>query len=118
MSLGHHADHVIRANHVGWPVTAQLTPFTYSLAVYPLTILGFCLYRAGRVGLGYWGLPSGTGALFLAAIHFTPFAVEPPADIINLYEPRIVGLFAFTWLVVFTALLVMMFLYVAGYVAL
>ena len=31
MSLGHHIDHVIRANHVGWPLTAELNTFTYSL---------------------------------------------------------------------------------------
>jgi hypothetical protein len=96
-SLGHHIDHVIRGNHVGWPLTEHVTPFTYSLVVYPLIVLGLYLYASGRVGPGYWAILSGSGALFVAAIHFGPTAVEPPADIINLYEPRIVGWLAFGW---------------------
>jgi hypothetical protein len=51
------------------------------------------------------------GALFVAAIHFGPAAVEPPADIINLYEVRIIGWLAFLWLVVFVMVLVATFLY-------
>ncbi len=106
MSLGHHIDHVIRGNHVGWPLTAEVNPFTYSLGIYPLIFLGLYLYRSGKVGEGYWTILSGTGAIFLAAIHFGPTAVEPPSDIINLYEVRIVAWLAFLWLVVFVALLV------------
>ena len=105
MSLGHHIDHVIRGNHVGWPPTHRVTPFTYSLGVYPLIFLGPYLYASGRVGPGYLVIVSGSGALFLAAIHFGPASVEPPADIINMYEPRIVGWLAFAWLVVFVAVL-------------
>jgi hypothetical protein len=106
MSLGHHIDHMIRGNHVGWPLTEHVTPFTYSLGVYPLIILGLYLYASGRVGPGYWAILSGSGALFVAWIHFGPAAVEPPADIINLYEVRIVGWLAFLWLVVFVMVLV------------
>ena len=91
MSLGHHIDHIIRGNNVGWPLTAEVNPFTYSLGIYPLILLGLYLYASGRVGEGYWAILSGTGALFVAAIHFGPAAVEPPVDIINLYEPRIFG---------------------------
>jgi hypothetical protein len=111
MSLGHHIDHVIRGNHVGWPLTGHPTPFTYSLGVYPLILLGLYLYRSNRVGPSYWALLSGSGALFVAAVHFGPAAVEPPADIINLYEPRIVGWLAFAWLVVFFMVLVVTCLY-------
>ncbi len=106
MSLGHHIDHVIRGNQVGWPLTAEVNAFTYSLGFYPLILLGLYLYASGRVGRGFWAILSGTGALFVAAIHFGPAAVEPPADIINLYEPRIVGWLAFAWLVVFVMVLV------------
>ena len=105
LGLGHHLDHVIRGNHVGWPLTAEPTPFTYSLAVYPLILLGLALARAGRAGPGYWALLTGAGALFVAAIHFGPGAVEPPADIIDLHEPRAVGWFAFAWLVAFVGVL-------------
>lgn len=111
MSMGHHIDHIIRGTHVGWPLTADVTPFTYSLGVYPLILLGLWLYRSKRVGPGYWALLSGAGALFVGAIHFGPTAVEPPADIIDLYEPRIIGWFAFAWLVVFVAVLVANSLY-------
>jgi hypothetical protein len=111
MSLGHHIDHVIRGNHVGWLLTEHATPFTYSLGVYPLILLGLFLYASGRVGPGYWAILSGSGALFVAAIHFGPTAVEPPADIINLYEPRIVGWLAFGWLVVFVIVLMATCLY-------
>jgi hypothetical protein len=105
MSLGHHIDHVIRGNHVGWPLTAEVTPFTYSLVVYPLILLGLYLYASKRVGPGYWAILSGSGALFVAAIHFGPATVEPPVDIINMYEPRIIGWLAFGWLVVFVMVL-------------
>ena len=53
MSLGHHIDHVIRGNHVGWPLTAEVNAFTYSLGVYPLILLGLFLYRSNRVGPGF-----------------------------------------------------------------
>jgi hypothetical protein len=109
MSLGHHIDHVIRGNNVGWPLTEHVTPFTYSLGIYPLILLG--LYASGRVGPGFWAILSGSGALFVAAIHFGPAAVEPPAEIINLYEPRIVGWLAFLWLMVFVGVLVATCLY-------
>ena len=111
MSLGHHIDHIIRGNHVGWPLTAEVNAFTYSLGVYPLILLGLYLYRSGKVGPGFWALLSGSGALFVAAIHFGPAAVEPPADIINIYEARIVGWLAFLWLVVFVMVLVVTCLY-------
>jgi len=61
MSFGHHIDHVIRGNHVGWLLTEHVTPFTYSLGVYPLIFLGLYLYASGRVGPGYWAIVSGSG---------------------------------------------------------
>ena len=106
MSLGHHIDHIIRGNNVGWPLKAEVNAFTYSLGIYPLILLGLYLYASGRVGPGFWALLSGSGALFVAWIHFGPAAVEPPADIINLYEPPIIGWLAFLWLVVFVMVLV------------
>ncbi len=111
MSLGHHVDHVIRGNNVGWPLTAEVNAFTYSLGIYPLILLGLYLYASGRVGRGFWAILSGSGALFVAAIHFGPAAVEPPAEIVNLYEPRLIGWLAFLWLVVFVVVLVATCLY-------
>ncbi len=105
-SLGHHIDHIIRGNHVGWPLEEDPTPFTYSFGVYPLIFLGLYLYGRNRVGPGYWALLSGAGAVFIAVIHFGPSAIEPPRDIIDHYDSRIVGWLAFGWLLVFIAVLV------------
>ena len=113
LSLGHHLDHVIRGNHVGWPLTAEVTPFTYSLGVYPLILLGLGLTWSRRAGPGYWALLSGAGAIFVAAVHFGPVAVEPPADIIEVHASRLVGWLAFGWLVAFVAVLVAHSLYMA-----
>ncbi|TDO92833.1 hypothetical protein C8D81_0602 [Enemella evansiae] len=60
-SLGHHLDHVIRGNHVGWPLTDQVTVFTISLGIYPILLAAVLLYRAGRIGAGVWALLSGNG---------------------------------------------------------
>jgi hypothetical protein len=56
MSLGHHLDHLIRGNAVGWPLTDQVNAFTASLVVYPIIATGLLLYHAGRVGpdFGRW----------------------------------------------------------------
>jgi hypothetical protein len=54
LSFGHHIDHVIRHNAVGWPLTGQVNAFTVSLVIYPIIITGLLLYRAGRVGPGFW----------------------------------------------------------------
>jgi hypothetical protein len=77
-SLGHHIDHIIRGNHVGWPLTAEVNAFTYSLGIYPLILLGLYLYASGRVGPGYWAILTEPGALFVAAIHVGPnWPIQP-----------------------------------------
>jgi hypothetical protein len=77
MSFGHYIDHVIRGNHVGWHLTEHVTLFTYSLGAYPLIFLGLYLYASGRVGPGFWAILSGSGALFVAAIHFVLLPSNP-----------------------------------------
>src|SRR5829696_7831909 len=62
LALGHHLDHIIRGTHVGWPVTPEVTPFTLSLAIYPIILLGLILHRSGKVGSGFWMLVAGGGA--------------------------------------------------------
>lgn len=102
---------MIRGNHTGWPLTDQATPFTYSLVVYPLILLGLYLSRTGKAGAGYWLLLSGPGALFLAAVHLGPTAVEPPGDIIGHYPTPLLGWLAFAWLLLLIAVLVSLFLW-------
>jgi hypothetical protein len=87
MSLGHHLDHLIRHNAVGWPLTEEVNAFTASLVVYPIIATGLLLYHAGRVGPGFWALVSGGGAAFVSAVHFGPAAVEPPELILDHYDP-------------------------------
>jgi hypothetical protein len=111
MSLGHHLDHLIRRNAVGWPLTGQVNAFTISLIVYPVIAAGLLAYRAGRVGPGFWALVSGGGAVFVSAVHFRPAAVEPPALILGHYDPPVLGWLAFTWLVAFVAVLAITCLY-------
>jgi hypothetical protein len=111
LSLGHHLDHVIRHNAVGWPLTDQVNAFTLSLVVYPVITTGLLLYRAGRVGPGFWALVSGGGAVFVSAVHFGPSAVEPPEMILGGYGLSILGWLAFAWLVTFVAVLAVTSLY-------
>jgi hypothetical protein len=56
MSLGHHLDHLIRGNAVGWPVTEEVNAFTASLVVYPIIIIGLLLYRSWSPG--GWSTPA------------------------------------------------------------
>jgi hypothetical protein len=111
MSFGHHIDHVIRGNAIGWPLTDELNAFTMSLVVYPIIATGLLLYRAGRVGAGFWALVSGGGAAFVSAVHFGPFAVEPPQLVHGGHDQPIIGWSAFGWLVAFVALLAVTSLY-------
>jgi hypothetical protein len=43
----HHIDHVLRFDHSGWPFRDIVTPFTYSLLVYPLLAVAFFWLRGG-----------------------------------------------------------------------
>src|SRR4030095_2243531 len=105
MSLGHHLDHLVRGNAVGWPVTSEVNAFTASLVVYPIIATGLLAYHAGRVGPGFWALVSGGGAVFVSVVHFGPAAVEPPELILDHYDPPVLGWLAFGWLVAFVTVL-------------
>jgi hypothetical protein len=111
LSLGHHVDHAIRGNHVGWPLTDEVNAFTYSLGIYPAIAVGLLLTLTGRVGAGFWAFLSGGGALFLSYIHFGPQAIEPPADIFGPYESPIAGSIAFGWLLALVGVLAVTFVY-------
>jgi hypothetical protein len=87
----HHLDHVLRGTHVGWPVTADVTTFTYTLAIYPLIGLGFLL-RSAR----YWLAVAIGGIVLLSAVHI---AIERPAEILGGYADPLAGLIAFAVLI-------------------
>ena len=111
LAVGHHVDHAIRGNHVGWPLTGEVNAFTFSLGIYPAIAIGLALYLAGRVGPGFWAFLSGGGAVFLAFIHFGPQAVEPPGDIIDVHASPVIGWLAFGWLVALVGVLIVTFAY-------
>ena len=104
-SLGHHVDHIIRGNHVGWPMTANVTPFTYSFGFYPFIALGLYLLMRGRTVPLFWSILTGAGFLFVGLAHFGPFAVEPPRDILSPYSSNVIGYFAVLWLIAFLIVL-------------
>ena len=111
LAIGHHVDHAIRGNHVGWPLSPDVNAFTFSLGIYPAIAIGLVLYFAGRVGPGFWAFLSGGGAAFLAFVHFGPQAIEPPSDIIDAHSSPVVGWLAFGWLLALVAVLLVTFAY-------
>ncbi len=111
MTLGHHIDHIIRGNHIGWPFSGTITPFTFSLAVYPAVLLGLYLSRRDKVGPGYWAILWGAMTLLAATVHL-PLSEnsETPGDIINPYASTIAGWAAFLWLLVLVVMAMLTFL--------
>jgi hypothetical protein len=69
-----HLDHVLRADNSGWPFTADVTPFTISLLVYPIFVLDFVLLRDRP-----W-VRAGLVAVLFVALQVTHALIEPPAD--------------------------------------
>lgn len=65
VGLAHHADHVLRVDHSGWPFRPEVTPFTYSLAAYP--ILLFAWLGPARLIWVRWAILAGATAFTLWA---------------------------------------------------
>jgi len=95
LGAAHHVDHIIRGNHVGWPIAAEVNPFTYSLVIYPLIAVGLYLVLTDRDSTRYWALLFPFSAGMLAFFHLSPWAVEPPADVILPYANPLYGYLAF-----------------------
>ncbi len=68
----HHADHVMRGNHSGWPFQAEVTPFTFSLLIYALILPGIYLTAKGRDVASYHLFVAVVGLALLGAVHFAP----------------------------------------------
>lgn len=95
LGIAHHVDHIIRGNHVGWPLTPEVNAFTYSLAIYPLLAISVYLSVTRRVAARYWAGFFAFSAGLLAYLHISPWAVEPPQDVMVPYENPLVGYAAF-----------------------
>ena len=70
----HHVDHVLRADNSGWPFTADVTPFTISLVIYPIFLLDFLALRARP------GVRAGLVATLFVALVVVHAVFETPAD--------------------------------------
>lgn len=79
----HHIDHILRGNHVGWPLTDEVNAFTYSLGMYVFVIPGLWLTVRGRLGAGFWLAVAVAGLATAGPTHIGPWAVEPVGDIIE-----------------------------------
>ena len=103
-SVMHHADHVIRGSHSGWPFQAEVTPFTFSLLIYALILPGIYLTARGKQIAGYHLLVAVVGLALIGFVHFAPTSEQesPIHDIYMVYENPVAGAFA---LVVLTGLI-------------
>jgi len=95
LGAAHHIDHIIRGNHIGWPITADINAFTYSLGIYPLIAVSLYLAASDRVEAGYMTGFFAFSAAILAFFHVSPWAVEPPQDVIQPYGNPVFGYLAF-----------------------
>jgi hypothetical protein len=73
VGLIHHADHVLRFDHSGWPFRERVNRFTYSLLAYPIGL--FALFGSRRLFWARW-LVLLIGAGFTLWAHFM---IETPA---------------------------------------
>lgn len=103
LGLSHHIDHIVRGNHVGWPLTPEVNAFTHSLAIYPLLMISLYLTLSGRVEARYWAGFFAFSAAMLAYLHISPWAVEPPQDVILPYANPLHGYLAFAVLLALIA---------------
>lgn len=95
-SVLHHADHVIRGNHSGWPFQGEVTLFTFSLLIYALILPGIYLTARGRSVAGYHLLVAVVGLALLGFVHFVPTGEyeAPIEDIYAVYGSPMAGLLA------------------------
>ncbi|HEX8190540.1 MAG TPA: hypothetical protein VF586_19430 [Pyrinomonadaceae bacterium] len=73
VALLHHVDHVLRVDHSGWPFRPEVSPFTFSLVIYPIFL--FVLFSRSRP----WHRVAGAALLFLFSVFAHAF-LETPMD--------------------------------------
>ena len=95
-SVLHHADHVIRGSHSGWPFQEGVTPFTYSLLIYALILPAIYLTARGRDVAGYHLFVAAGGLALIGFVHFVPVGGHeaPIEDIYAAYTGTSAGLLA------------------------
>lgn len=73
LAILHHVDHVLRVDHSGWPFLPDVTPFTFSLVIYPVFLSVFLLRSKPQYRV------AGTALLFLFSLFAHAF-LETPRD--------------------------------------
>ena len=74
LGLIHHADHVLRGDHAGWPFRPEVTAFIYTLLIYPILAIAWHLPGRSRGRAVLIGLV----AFFVVIAHTL---IEPPQQI-------------------------------------
>jgi hypothetical protein len=74
LGILHHIDHVLRADHAGWPFRPEVTAFTFTLLIYPLLALAWSMGAKPWLRAGIMGII----ALFVLGAHTL---IEPPQQI-------------------------------------
>ncbi len=82
-SVLHHLEHVAR-DAAGWPFTAEMNGFTFTLLIYPVAIVGVWLATRGLYG-AYHVIAAGGGLALVAGTHLVPAAGDPIAGIYGHY---------------------------------
>ncbi len=90
-SVLHHIDHVIRGNHIGWPLTPDINAFTFSLLIYPLALSDVFLLLRGHLAAGYALFIAIGGFILVSVIHISPWAIEPLHEVYHPHEPNNFG---------------------------
>ena len=102
LGILHHTDHVLRFDHSGWPFRPEVSPFTYSLLVYPLLLAVFLLrshpwLRVVLMSLVFVGLqvahiffepPSHQYGTWARGHGETPSGAQPP-NLLHLASPTL-----------------------------
>jgi Zn-dependent membrane protease YugP len=93
--LLHHADHVVRGNHSGWPFQDEVSPFTFSVLIYALLVPGLYLTLRGRLRAGYWLFTTVVLFAVVTLAHFVGSEREAPIrDIYAVYASPVWGFLA------------------------
>jgi hypothetical protein len=94
--LLHHVDHVLRVDHSGWPFIAEVTPFTYSLAVYPVIVAVFIFRRWPRLRAGLaaalFAFPTLSHIFIETPVHqYRTWAAQPDVNALAVSSPLLGG---------------------------
>lgn len=102
-AASHLADHAIRGeivadhslnpewNHSGWPFTDDFTPFTPSLVIPVVFLVGAVLTLRGRLWARFWLVWAGIAAAVVVIVHFVPGPRTETLGVIYRTYARAVG---------------------------